>query len=163
MARRKELSQAQQQALELFDSLRFLREISQMLLEYITHIFPDIKVPDDVHPKVAQAVAYIEANLSWPQLSIQAIADHLGITGIYLCSLYKKQIGQTINQSITDTRIAKAKRLLTTDMRINQVAQKIGYTDSNYFSTVFKKHTGLSPGSYQEQYRNQRDEGAATW
>ena len=52
---------------------------------------------------------------------------------------------------ITETRIAAAKEMLEQgDLKVYEIAEKLGYESSFYFSKVFKKVTGLSPREYQQ-------------
>jgi two-component system response regulator YesN len=100
---------------------------------------------------VREAVRYIEQTYSDEKLSIQSLCDHIYITNTYLCSLFKAHTGQTINAYITQHRIGKA-RLLLSDPRlsVHQIAQLVGFSNSNYFAKVFRKVTGVKPSEYRE-------------
>ena len=75
------------------------------------------------------------------------------MTKTYLCSIFKKETGKTINEYITETRMETAKLLLhQQDIRFYEISGMVGINDPNYFSTLFKKYTGLSPSEYQENY-----------
>ena len=53
---------------------------------------------------------------------------------------------------INEVRLQNAKRLLrSTGMSITEIAYAVGFSDSNYFSSVFKKHTGMTPGEYRSK------------
>lgn len=68
----------------------------------------------------------------------------------HISHLFKKRSGMTINQYANSLRIAEAKTLLdSTDMSVQEVAITVGFSDSNYFSNVFKDHTGISPSEYR--------------
>lgn len=138
---------------DVLQRLDTLAEITRFLLSRIDNIFPEIALPKDIHPKVAHAITYIRANLADPMLSIQSIAAHLSLTENYLSALYKKETRKTINQSITDARIERAKRLLEQDLKLYEVSRLAGYQDPNYFSVVFKKQTGVSPSTYRQSTR----------
>lgn len=103
---------------------------------------------DDVLYKVTN---YIHNNYSNPELSINAIAQDIYLTVSYLCVLFKKGTGKTINQYITEYRIEKAKQLLSNkSVKILDVSKLVGYSDAKYFSRVFEKTTGLKPKKYRE-------------
>jgi AraC-like DNA-binding protein len=83
-------------------------------------------------------------------ISVTALAEDLHISPNYFSRVFKRAMGMGCNEYITGTRIRAAKeRLANTDMRCYEIAEAIGYHDTNYFSLAFKKNTGMSP----EQYR----------
>ncbi len=84
-------------------------------------------------------------------LSMKYIADRLFLNHVYLGQLYKKERGISLSDYINEVRIARAKKLLrSTDDMIYVIAEQVGFVDSQYFSTVFKKVTGVSPREYRE-------------
>ena len=74
-----------------------------------------------------------------------------GLSKYYFTRQFKKYVGTTPIQYLTTVRIQKAIQLLLNDSAsINEVANKIGYQNGNYFAKVFKKHTGKSPNAYRQ-------------
>ena len=61
---------------------------------------------------------------------------------------YKKLTGRTIKDTITEYRIDEAKRMLERGERVSDVAETVGFDNFTYFSTIFKKYTGVSPNQY---------------
>ncbi|RXZ82028.1 AraC family transcriptional regulator [Paenibacillaceae bacterium] len=83
-------------------------------------------------------------------LSVNLIADELGITQPYLSSFFKKATGQTILEFIAEVRLWEAKRLLAdTDCTVAHVAQAVGYSNDIGFIRFFKKHEGITPGQFR--------------
>lgn len=79
-------------------------------------------------------------------IRIKDIADNLFLTSTYICLIFKNEVGITINKYITQMRIEEAKNLLkNTNMTIAQIALSVGYTDTTYFSKLFKSYTGSNP------------------
>lgn len=97
---------------------------------------------------VTKAKSYIEINYA-QVVDIKAISKHCGSSQSYLMRYFKEETGQTINQYLTSLRIDIAKRLLA-QKSITETAFEVGFNNSNYFSTVFKKVTGITPGQFQE-------------
>ncbi|MDR2021900.1 MAG: response regulator [Hungatella sp.] len=94
---------------------------------------------------------YIHAHYRDETLSVCDIARHVLLSVAYVCTFFKKETGKTINQYITELRIKKAKELLADSRnQIADISDKIGYSNSNYFSKIFKKTTGNSPSEYRE-------------
>ncbi len=95
-------------------------------------------------------VRYVENNLSNPDLSVGLIAEHVHLTPSYLCQIFRKSVNVTLNNYITNVRIKRAKHLLlNTDMPINKIFPKVGYSDSKYFSKVFSGKVGVSPANFR--------------
>lgn len=104
----------------------------------------------DYSPPVQKAIACIDADLAG-DLSLSNLSAALNISGSYLSTLFKKEMGQTLTEFINRRRIDHAKHLLrATRLQIQTVAQHCGIMDVHYFSKVFRKHTGLSPKQYRE-------------
>lgn len=71
----------------------------------------------------------------------------------YLCHIFKKYSGYTINEYVHQLRIQSAKHyLISTDLPVYRVAEIIGYRDPYYFSKAFRKITGSSPSQYRKQH-----------
>lgn len=101
---------------------------------------------------VEQAIDFIRNHYSDPQISISRVAAELDISESYLSRVFKKETDYTFNAYLTNYRIHVALRLLK-DYRVKvyEVAQQVGYLDTTYFSTLFKKYTGLTPSDYQDR------------
>ena len=93
---------------------------------------------------------YIDKNYT-KDISLQDIADTLYISQDYISHIFKNEIGNSpINYLIT-RRIGEAKRLLlTTDKTVQEIAFSVGYENANYFTMIFKKLTGSSPGMFRK-------------
>jgi two-component system, response regulator YesN len=86
-------------------------------------------------------------------LSIETIAKNVFLTPTYLCFLYKKSTGKTINSYITEVKMQKAMDLLkSTTLRLSDIAELIGYNNQNYFTRIFTKYIGISPMQYRNTY-----------
>jgi two-component system response regulator YesN len=89
------------------------------------------------------------------QASLQNVAQQVYMTPTYLSLLFKLNTGKTFIEHLTDIRIEKAKDMLkSTHFKNYEVAEKVGYQDSRYFSQIFKKKVGLSPSEYRESVGN---------
>jgi len=74
------------------------------------------------------------------------------ISPSYFLSLFKKETGQTFTDYLTSVRITAAKGLLmTTALTITEIAYEVGFNNSNYFSSTFKKMTGVSAKEYRKK------------
>lgn len=99
---------------------------------------------------IKEVEAYIQKNYS-NNITIAEIAKAVYLTPTYLCALFKKEKGETINDYITKIRIQNAIWLLKDQkLKLYEISQKVGYDDPNYFAKVFKKITGNNPSEYRD-------------
>jgi two-component system response regulator YesN len=105
------------------------RELVQLLMHQVKHAY---ETPD----------------------SLQQFAKEHHISISYLSRLFKAEAGMTFIEYITGIRIEQAKQLLQLQrISPSEVALRVGYDDSKYFSQLFKKWTGAAPSEYQKKYR----------
>ncbi|MCI3920790.1 response regulator [Paenibacillus sp. TRM 82003] len=102
---------------------------------------------------VDRAKAYIERNLT-SDLSLQEVADHVGLNATYLSVLFKEVTGESYIKYVTRYRMEAAKSFLARGMKVTEVSEKVGYHTYRHFSEVFKKATGRTPGQYKEERGN---------
>ncbi|WP_168119550.1 AraC family transcriptional regulator [Paenibacillus sp. HB172176] len=94
---------------------------------------------------------YVESNYG-DDLSLDAIASKLGITGPYLSTYFKEKTGTNFSDYIFSVRMNKAMGMLQdTNLKIQEIASLIGYFTVASFNRVFKKHTGMTPSEYRRQ------------
>lgn len=94
---------------------------------------------------IERIVKYLEQNYAKP-LTLEYLADEFLISGGYLCRLFKKKIGMNFVDYLNMIRLAKVKHLLlTTNLRVYEIANMCGYADQNYFIKIFRKNTGVTP------------------
>ena len=78
------------------------------------------------------------------------IAAHFYMAPKYLSKIYKEQTGVRMIDTITTYRISQAKLLLEKGERVSDVAAAVGFENFTYFSTIFKKYTGVTPNQYRK-------------
>ncbi|WP_426445455.1 AraC family transcriptional regulator [Paenibacillus sp. S-38] len=102
----------------------------------------------DSRASMERTKEYIDANYS-DSLSLEQLAQMAGISPKYYGSLFKKRFGKTAIDYLTEVRIHNAKRIMMqSDVRLKDVAFKVGYHDEFYFSRMFKREVGVSPTAY---------------
>ena len=118
----------------------------------IRHYFQSLIFNQSEHPVVFQIKEYIRQNFAVPTLSVLDISQYANRSSSYICTLFKNETGQTINQYLTDYRIKMSKQFLSDPRyRITDISAKVGYSDGNYYSKAFRKIVGLSPSEYREK------------
>lgn len=104
---------------------------------------------------VAKARRYLDEHFSNPNLMLQDAANEVHLSQSHLSTIFAQETGMTFTQYLTSLRIEKAKELLrTTELRSFQISEEVGYNDAHYFSYMFKRSVGMTPG----EYRREQDE-----
>lgn len=104
-------------------------------------------------PIVQKAILIIDSDIS-AEISLNSLAQKLGISAGYLATIFKKETEKTVSEYIKDKRIEHAMYLLsTTHLQIQTVALHCGIMDVQYFSKIFKKKIGKNPKEYREASR----------
>ncbi len=87
-------------------------------------------------------------------ITLDEIADRLGITPEYLGTQFHKETGENFSTYIRNYRIGKAKELLVgTGMKLKEISERVGYSDPKYFSKVFRDVTGRLPAEYRKSLK----------
>lgn len=106
---------------------------------------------------VRRAEEYVRVNYADEELSLDQICEFLGVSNSYFSTVFKKETGKSFVGYLTDYRMDQASRMLMeTDEKSYIIAKNVGYTDSNYFSYVFKRRFGVSPSKYRME-RTERE------
>ena len=125
-----------------------LTETIERLLSHVEA--PRVETTGGNNP-LQRAKAYIDANLV-DDLKIDDVAARSGVSTSQLQRLFRDTLGMPFSTYLTTSRMTQAKELLAgTDRSITEIAFDVGYNDSNYFSTAFRKHEGISPSQYRKQ------------
>jgi AraC family transcriptional regulator, arabinose operon regulatory protein len=97
---------------------------------------------------VDQAIFFMQENLN-KSIKIQDIANHVQLSESHLSKIFRNKTGSSPFDYFINLKMQEAIRLLTNkSLRIKEVAFSLGYEDPFYFSRLFKKHIGKSPGIF---------------
>lgn len=124
---------------------RFLLELS----ETIKYIHPSELVREN--PILRMILSYLEQNYSRP-VSLSDLSAFTQHSKEYLCSLFKKEMDQTIMQYLIALRIQHAKIYLIQypEKKISEIAAMCGFESPSYFGSVFRKASGTTPDQYRK-------------
>lgn len=85
-------------------------------------------------------------------ISVSEIAERMGVSGSYLSRIFKEKTGSTVINAINRVKLETAQDLLkNTDMKIYEIADRLGFENITYFSHFFKKHMHISPVEYKKK------------
>lgn len=128
------------------DMIRWVNYLLEKTYQYEDEIAKNAtlvgKINDYIHQHYAEDIGRCE------------IASSFFLTPEYLAKMYKKKTGVNLKDYINEYRIEKAKELLLSgEVTIGDVAERVGFDNFSYFSTLFKKFTGQTPKDYKMQER----------
>ena len=99
---------------------------------------------------VLKALHIIDQDYMEQDLSLISVADELNVTPQYLSRIIRDQTGDTFVACLSRRRMKQAMLLLSDPgLRLYQISEKCGYATQHYFSYVFRKMTGMTPGEYR--------------
>ena len=96
--------------------------------------------------------AFLDGNYT-QKITLDLLSEQFYINKFYLSKIFVRECGVTINQYLVQLRITYAKQLLRfSDLPIEQIAAQCGIPDPNYFSRLFKKIEGVTPGEFRKRW-----------
>ncbi|TVY07769.1 helix-turn-helix domain-containing protein [Paenibacillus cremeus] len=138
------------------DSLKDCRTLEQFqsyFREFLTQSASVIKQKKEATDHITSFVTtYVNEHFG-SDLSLDVLADKLNITGAYLSTYFKEKTDINFSEYVNSVRMDKATEMLQkTDLKIQDVAQLVGYYTVASFNRMFKKHTGLTPSEYRRMH-----------
>lgn len=110
----------------------------------------DIDREQRVQTIVYRVKSIVEEMMADPNLSVDLIAERVGLSTNYLRDVFKNATGVSISTLILDKKVGLAKQLLlSTDSSVKGIAESSGFQSYNYFFTAFKRSTGMTPRQYR--------------
>jgi AraC-like DNA-binding protein len=119
-----------------------------------------LKLPKNIKENTGEAVLdilhYIQQHIFEPKkLKAVEIGKHFRISLSYLGRYFKKQTGETLQQYISSYKLRLIEtRLLHSDMRINEIAVELHFTDESHLNRIFKKYKGMSPTEFRRRQQH---------
>lgn len=95
---------------------------------------------------------YLENNYK-TRITLDMLAEEFYINKFYMTRLFKEQYGVSVNNYLLQVRVTHAKQLLRfSDYSVERIGQECGMEDANYFSRMFKKVEGMTPGEFRRKW-----------
>lgn len=99
----------------------------------------------------------IEQHIDNPDYDVEKLGNDMGMSRSQLYSQCKDTLDKTPAAFILEIRMKRAMQLMEThDLRVNEIAYRVGFTDPKYFAKVFKKRVGVSPTQYSQQFKSSK-------
>ena len=139
--------------------LYYNKIIQQIVNTVITIVARNIalKLPEKIKENRGEAVLdilhYIQQHIYEPEkLKAEQMSKKFGISLSYLGRYFRKHTGETMQQYITNYKLRLVEmRLLHSDMRINEIAYELGFTDESHLNRIFKKYKGMNPSEFRKK------------
>lgn len=147
---------------EMLEKTENADEKRKILFE-LTEIFKQNKreyAVTDETDLIEKIIAYIGEHYG-EELNLDVIAKQFAISRYYLCHAFKRQTGTSVAKFITSRRIYMAKKMLKDSFAtITDIGYECGFSDSAYFTKMFRRAEGISPGVYRSRMRKIAEEGS---
>lgn len=139
---------------KLYGNFYASAQIYQFLIEYHRTIHNISSIHSkDKNNIMSPIIAYIDAHFQEP-LSLEDLCHVGNVSPQHLCRLFQKSLNVRPMAYIAKRRLQAAKSLLTlTTDSIQDIAMQVGFSDSNYFSTLFKRYENVTPVQYRHNRR----------
>ncbi len=138
--------------IDLISSKYYLYEIMLYFTEQFDMIMRTIGNPSS-EGVMDDIIHYIEHNYM-DNIKLETIAPLFGYNSSYLGKIFNKKVGEGFNVFVDKVRIKNSKELLLhTDLKVYEIAEKIGYRSVDYFHTKFKKYVQMSPAEFRKSQK----------
>ena len=126
-----------------------LYSLEETLAHLETGLAHERKLSSEAQRLVRRAMAYLHEHYT-ESLTRRAIAEHVGLDEDYLTYCFRQELGMTPITYLNRYRVNQARHLLKqTDKSVTAIALEVGFSDSSYFSRIFKRETGMAPDAYR--------------
>jgi two-component system, response regulator YesN len=155
LQQREELAQAQPELRhEQFEAVTQQLRNAPTAAELLSVLTGELKYNANEHRKVRREVQLakklIAANLAEP-ITLTSISEEVGLSSYYFSRLFREEVGETFNDYVTRLRMEKAVQLLqSTQLKVYEVAERVGIPSYRYFSQLFRQWTGVAPTDYKK-------------
>ncbi|MDQ0887839.1 two-component system response regulator YesN [Paenibacillus sp. V4I9] len=129
-------------------------EIRGVVLEYLNQysVLKQKEQTRQQHNLVHKISRYLEEHLQ-DNVTVKQLAEQFHLNASYLSVLFKKETGQTLSEFVQEARMAKAKELLgDPNIKVYEVAERVGFQTAAYFTFLFKKMVGTTPQEFRDYH-----------
>lgn len=135
------------------EEMKTFSELEEVLSSNIAEISAGIRQMKEYKTKsyrMNNIMKYVDENFT-RDISLQEVAEYANLSVGYLSNYFKTEAGMNFVEYITYRRMERAKELLvSTNDKVYHIAEQVGYTNSQYFTTLFKKQIGVTPAEYRQ-------------
>ncbi|SDX15046.1 response regulator transcription factor [Paenibacillus sp. CF384] len=131
----------------IFEQTRYI-EMEQHVIAFLQGLKPESSTVG-TDKQIKKMLDLIQRNYV-ENLKLDTLAAVFNYNSAYLGKLFKNETGEYFNTYLDKVRVEKAKELLSQGMKVYLVAEKVGYSNVDYFHSKFRKYVGSSPSAYRK-------------
>lgn len=136
------------------ESSKSINETGQIMVDYVHDIITRVHrlhLSKEKRRDILLCYDYIESHLE-ENINYEHMSKTLGYSRNYLSVRFKKQTGITLSTAINNCKIERAKTLLKHDnLTVQEISERLCYSSPSYFTSIFRKKTGMTPSEYKQQ------------
>lgn len=130
-----------------------LQMLAQLLRDFSTEITPSHLADTQTKERIKKIISYVEKNFRSP-ISLQDIANHLGLTKEYFCRFFKKNMETSFLNYVNEVRLSHIyQEIQNTDAPISEIMEHNGFTNQKHFNRAFKKQYNQTPSSIRHPHK----------
>ena len=134
------------------NAVDFSKECYSFLLDISNSITRSRAAGNAVENELTDTLtSYLERHFASP-VTLEELARIVNLSPDYMCAQFKKEMGLTIMQYLTEIRIGHARHLLTLhpEKKVLEIGKMCGFESPSYFGKIFKKEVGMTPEKYRK-------------
>ena len=135
--------------LHKINSKASINSLLEFIFSLLNKVITSLNVGDH-EDQLKKLVDFIHRNYQ-ENLKLESLAKVFDYNSAYLGKIFKNHTGEYFNTYLDMVRMENAKKLLSGGMKVYQVAEKVGYSNVDYFHNKFKKYIGMSPSNFRKE------------
>lgn len=133
-----------------FEDLCFM---TSEIMEVFISIVYECRALKHENKHLVKAINYIKHNYS-EQLSLKSVANNIYLNNYYLSHLFRSEMNMTFSDYLNKIRMEESIALMkSSNMKVQEIAEAVGYRDANYFTKAFKKYYSMTPKKYMNMHK----------
>lgn len=135
-----------------------IENLKSNLWDYLIEpLFKRISEPAENIAVISKIIEYLNDNIE-EDINLEECARHFNYNANYLSRMFKKHFGKNYTDYVIEKKMERCKELLkTTDITVNELTERFGYSCPQNFIRVFKKYTLVTPGQYRKQMMQKKE------
>lgn len=115
------------------------------MLNYVLFELMEVTAAKCSNDHVLKILRYIDAHTN-ERLSLADISEKINLSREYTANIFKKEMGKTLTEYVNERKMLLAKEMIMSgELTLEEISNRLGYNNYNYFSRLFKKHFSMTP------------------
>lgn len=132
--------------------IKAVRELQEEMMVFFAKEVAGLDKKRVFSRDVIRALDFIYENLHQP-ITVEEVARHVGLSRSYFSTSFKREVGRSVSEYITDKRMEAAKNMLKySSFSYAVIGATLAFSSQSHFIRVFKQQTGYTPAAYRKRY-----------